>query len=155
MIGLPSLIVAVAGLLSFGILAESEPVPSFIFSSGGAHHPDGYGAWDFTLYSDGGIELNHTRADEATTWVDLSLTPNRYAELWELIRVVDPASIKPSGRPGIPDEVRLSFIVFDEGSRCELELWNGEAREFPELVELLEALAEIIEAQTGEKAVLL
>lgn len=155
MLRLANLIIAAVCLLSLSASAESEPAPSFIFSSGGAHHPDGYGAWRFVLHADGDIELTHTRSEEATNWLDLSLTTDRYAELWELIQAADPGGINPPERPGIPDEVRLSFTVIDEDSREELELWNGDAREIAELLELIEALAEIIEEQTGEKAVLL
>ncbi|MBD3400798.1 MAG: hypothetical protein GF399_10780 [Candidatus Coatesbacteria bacterium] len=135
-------------------LGPAQPA-AFWFDSGGAHHPGGHGAWSLRLYETGDLELTHTVGEEITDWDDLRLDKETNTMLWERLYELNLDELEFAERPGVPDEVMLKIAFFPPyGGGDTVELWSGDVAEVPRLVELLELLEELIEEQTGRRAVL-
>lgn len=151
------LLVVCAFLLIAPAAADLGPAPPavFAFDSGGTHHPGGHGAWSLRLYDTGDLELTHTVGEELTDWDDLRLDEETNAALWERLYELNLDELEFAERPGIPDEVMLTIAFFPPyGGGDTVEAWSGDVAEVPRLVELLELLEELIEEQTGRRAVL-
>ena len=61
----------------------------FEFSSGGAHHPQGFGEWRVRLDAAGVFSIAHNVRDEVKDYGAFTLTEGENSELWELIRAAN------------------------------------------------------------------
>ena len=126
----------------------------FEFSSGGAHHPQGFGEWRVRLDAAGVFSIAHNVRDEVKDYGAFTLTEGENSELWELIRAANIESLESSQRPGVPDEVKYTFVLRDEARAHSMEIWINDARENDEIIALVDRIATLIEAYTKLKPVL-
>jgi hypothetical protein len=124
------------------------------FSSGGAHHPEGFGEWRVRLDTAGAFSITHNVRDEMKDYGAFTLTDRENSELWELIRIADVKNIESSERPGVPDEVKYTFVLRDEIQAHSVEIWVNDARKNDKIVALVDRIATLIEAYTQQKTVL-
>jgi len=126
----------------------------FEFSGGGAHHPKGFGEWQVRLDAAGAFSITHNVRDEVKDYGAFTLTERENSEMWELIRATNVESLESSQRPGVPDEVKYTFVLRDETQVYSVEIWINDARKNDEIVALVERIATLIETCTGQKPVL-
>jgi hypothetical protein len=127
---------------------------AFEFSSGGAHHPGGFGEWRVRLDAAGAFSITHSVRDEMKDYGTFTLTDRENSELWELIQIADIRNIASSQRPGVPDEVRYTFVLRDEIQAHSVEIWVSDARKNDKIVALVDRMATLIEAYTKQQPVL-
>ena len=111
---------------------------------------EGFGAWNIKLDGDGAFSILHQLRDEQKELGTHRLTADEAEKLWSLVDAAAVDKLEASTRAGVPDEARYEFALGEH----RVELWTGDARERPELVALVGAIGELIEAYTGEKPVL-
>jgi hypothetical protein len=126
----------------------------FEFSSGGAHHPKGFGEWQVKLNAVGVFSITHSIQDEVKDYGAFTLTERENSELWELIRAADIESLESSHRPGFPDEVKYTFVLRDETQVHSVEIWINDACKNAEIVALVDGITTLIEAYSRQKPVL-
>ncbi len=133
----------------------SSPAPkSFTFSSGGAYHPQGFGAWTVTLDATGRLVITHQVRDEVTNYGPFTLTEQENSDLWTLIDQANLAHLSSSDRPGMPDEVQYTFTLQSDGQSKTVTIWAGDAQDLAPLAELITRLGAIITNYTGQTPVL-
>ena len=137
-----------------GTGAGDEAMKTFTFDSGGAYHIQNLGAWLVVLTGDGILSLSHDTRGDVTDYGDFTLTDDEAERLWDAVSALDVPGMSPDDRPGVPDEVRYTFILEDGGKTDEVLIWINDARDKPGMDEFLTLLAEIIEKYTGEKPAL-
>ena len=126
----------------------------FEFSSGGEYHPEGFGEWRLRLDAAGALSITHNVRDEVKDYGAFTVTEKENSELWELIQAANIESLGSSQRPGVPDEVKYTFVLRDETQAHSVEIWINDARENDKIVALVDRIATLIEAYTGQKPVL-
>ncbi|MFQ5399464.1 MAG: hypothetical protein ACE5E7_07685 [Anaerolineae bacterium] len=126
----------------------------FEFSSGGAYHVEGYGAWQTSLDAGGTFTAVHDVRGEVEEFGPYELTEAQNDELWALIHATGLQDLSSSERLGLPDEVQYTFSLIEKGQVHEAALWAGDAREHEALMTLIEYIAALIEEQTRQTAVL-
>ncbi|HID63278.1 MAG TPA: hypothetical protein EYP49_11145 [Anaerolineae bacterium] len=126
----------------------------FEFSSGGAYHPQGFGEWRISLDAAGVFSITHNIRGETKDYGVFTLTEKENSELWELVRAAGIEGLESSPRSGLPDEVKYTFVLRDGTQAHSVEIWVNDARENDEIVALVDRLATLIEAYTGQKPVL-
>jgi len=150
------LILACLPLVIFGCASvpASTNGRTFYFSSGGAYHFEGYGEWIITLDSNGSFTVKHNVNDEITDYGSFTLSDEENTALWNLVDAANIHGMKSSERPGLPDEAQYTFALTENGSRHEVQVWIGEAREIETFVQLVTQIGALIEAYTGQSPVL-
>jgi hypothetical protein len=145
-------------VIALGMSCTSQPRSSenlvFEFSSGGAHHPAGFGEWRVRLDGAGVFSITHNVRDEVEDYGTFTLTERENSELWELVRAADIESLESSQRPGVPDEVKYTFVLRDETQSHLVEIWVNDARKNDEIVALVDRIATLIEAYAKQEPVL-
>ncbi len=145
-------------VIAFGVRCTPQTSLSenqvFEFSGGGAYHPQGFGEWRVRLDAAGMFSITHNIRDETTDYGVFTLTERENSELWELIRAAGIEGLEPPQRPGVPDEVKYTFVLRDGTQVHSVEIWGNDARENDEIVALIDRIAALIEAHTGQKPVL-
>ncbi len=135
-------------------ITPSPPPQTFTFSSGGAYHPQGFGAWTLTLDATGRLVITHQVYDEVTTYGPFTLPEQENSDLWALIAQADLAHLPSSDRPGMPDEVRYTFVLQSAGQSRTVTLWVRDAWDLAPLAALLTRLEAIIANYTDQSPVL-
>lgn len=142
----------------FGAQCTPQPRPSenrvFEFSSGGAHHPQGFGEWRVSLDATGAFSITHNIRDEVKDYGTFTLTERENTELWELVQAANIEGLESSQRPGVPDEVKYTFALRDGTQAHSVEIWINDARENDKIIALVDHIATLIEAYTGQKPIL-
>jgi hypothetical protein len=145
-------------VIALGASCTSQPRLSesqvFEFSSGGAHHPGGFGEWRVRLDAAGIFSITHNVRGEVKDYGAFTLTERENSGLWELIQDTHIESLESSQRPGVPDEIQYTFALRDETQVHSVKIWVNDARENDEIVALVDRIATLIEARTGQKPVL-
>lgn len=145
-------------VIALGTSCTSQPSLSenrgFEFSSGGAHHPQGFGEWRVRLDAAGVFSITHKARDEIKDYGAFTLTERESSELWELVQAADIEGLESSQRPGVPDEVKYTFALGDETRAHLVEVWINDALQNDEIVALVDRIATLIEAYTGQTPVL-
>ncbi|MBN1881471.1 MAG: hypothetical protein JW885_04795 [Deltaproteobacteria bacterium] len=131
-----------------------DAAKALIFDSGGAYHIQGLGAWRALLTGDGVLSISHETAGDVVDYGDFTLTNDEAARLWDAVTALDIPSMSPEDRPGVPDEVRYTFILEDGENTHDVSVWINDARDMPGMDEFLTLLSDLIETYTGEKPVL-
>ena len=128
------------------------PAPewAFIFSSGGAYHPEGLGEWRVQVDGFGNFEVVHQVEDEVESFGPFQLEAEENQQLWELIQAADIPNRESSTRPGVPDEVQYTFTLKSATCVYQVTLWIGDAQEDEVLMALVDELAMLIEKYTGQ-----
>ena len=139
-----------SGVVSLRRQAELQ---AFEFSSGGAHHVDGYGEWTVVVDTHGALSVTHNVRGEVADYGSFSFAGQENSDLWTLIRAIGIESMESSDRLGVPEEVQYGFVLRDKGLTHSASLWADDARESEGVVALVEQLAGLIEKVTGEKPV--
>lgn len=150
------LILACLSFLIFGCTPKSDSASTreFSFSSGGAHHIEGYGEWIVTLDQDGNFAVKYNVSDVITDYGTFNLTPEENDSLWAQVKAANIDELKTSHRLGLPDEVQYTLSLTENGTRHEVQIWIGEVREIEALVKLVAQIGVLIEAYTGQQPVL-
>ena len=145
-------------VIALGTSCTSQPPLSenrgFEFSSGGAHHPQGFGEWRVRLDAAGVFSITHNVRDEVKDCGAFTLTERENSELWELVRAANIESLESSQRLGVPDEVKYIFVLRDETQAHSVGIWVNDARRNDEIVALVDRIATLIEVYTKQKPVL-
>jgi hypothetical protein len=145
-------------VITLGVHCAPQPRLSedhvFEFSSGGAHHPQGFGEWRVSLDAAGVFSITHNVRDEIEDYGAFTLTERENSESWGLVRAADIESLESSQRPGVPDEIKYTFALRDETQAHSVEIWINDARENDEIVALVDRIATLIEVYTGQKPIL-
>jgi hypothetical protein len=137
--------------------AEQSDIPAereFQFSSGGSYHIEGYCEWTIKLDSDGNLAVTHNVQDGVTDFGSFALSAEENDTLWGLVDALGINELESSKRPGMPDEVQHTLALMENGSRHEVQIWIGEAREIEALVKLVTQIGNLIETYTGQQPVL-
>jgi len=144
------------GLMFGSAAANPEPdeILYFTFSSGGAHHPEGFGEWLFTLNQGPWVEIAHHVGDDLTDYGEFELGWEEASALWRLVEAVDVVSLESSTRPGLPDEPVFTLELERGDGLYTVELWANDARETADVAALVEAIGSAIESCTGVTPVL-
>jgi hypothetical protein len=121
------------------------------FRSGGDYHPSGCGEWNARLCGDGSLIVTHSVRGETESRVAVALTKSEARDLFSLFCAVDIKRMKSSVRPGVPDEVRYTFVLKDGSGTYNRSIWINDARENPAAMDLVAYLEAIIEKHTGKK----
>ena len=107
-----------------------------------------------SLDAGGAFSIAHNVRGEVEEYGSFELTERENSDLWELIRAVGIKDLESSERPGVPDEVRYTFVLRDETQAYEVEIWINDARENEEITALVDSVAVLIEAYTQQKPVI-
>jgi hypothetical protein len=124
------------------------------FTSGGAWHPGGYGAWTVKVAGSGAMSVRHQVGETVTDKGEFRLTDEEMGRISALVAALDVAHLESSTRPGLPDEVRYDFAVKDDTGVYVRWLWIGDARESEAVMNLVDYLSALIEKYTGERPVM-
>ena len=123
----------------------------FTFDSGGAGHIEGHGAWQVEATQGGAFAVKHVVGKKLRGWEKEPLAEADEAALWKAIDGVDLASLRVEDRPGVPDEVKLTFGLAQKGQMAvSIEIWQNDLTKHEALGPLLTVLRELVKAQTGE-----
>ena len=76
------------------------------------------------------------------------------SDLWELVRAVGIKDLESSERPGVPDEVRCTFVLRDGTQEHQVEIWINDARENEKITALVDGVTVLIEAYTQQEPVM-
>ena len=79
------------------------------------------------------------------------LTRGEARNLFSFFCAVDIKRMKSSVRPGLPDEVRYSFVLKDGSGTYSKSVWINDARQDPAIVDLVAYLETLIEKYSGTK----
>jgi hypothetical protein len=140
-------------LVSLFLFAPASDV--FRFDSGGAHHFEGYGAWRVTVDREGNLAVAHQVADKLREFPAVRLAPEEAAALWKTIDAAGLVESSIPGRPGVPDEVVVTFGLAKAGAEpVAVKLWAADIAQRPPLAVLGAAMEALIAKHTGEKPVL-
>jgi len=153
MIAMPAVLL-LAACPGEGTGGEDEAMKAFTFDSGGAYHIEGLGAWRAVLTEGGVLSLSHDTRGDITDYGEFTLTIDEAARLWDAVAAMDVPGMSPEDRPGVPDEVRYTFILEDGDIVNEVLIWVNDARDMPGMDEFLTLLSDLIEKYTGEKPAL-
>ena len=119
-------------------------------STGGAHHIQGFGAWQVVVEEDGRFGVAHRVRDEVKDYPERVLSASETEELWTAIDAADLPALSSSDRPGVPDEVQHTFALEREGGPpIEVTLWANDVRGQPRLEPILIQLRGLIETTTA------
>ncbi|MCU0727833.1 MAG: hypothetical protein MUE73_18905, partial [Planctomycetes bacterium] len=141
-------------VLALGFLA-GPPADVFRFDSGGAHHFEGYGAWRVTVDREGNLAIVHQVADERREFPAVRLAAAEAEALWKTIDAAGLVESSVPGRPGVPDEVVVTFALEKVGAeKVSVKLWAADIALRPPLAILGAAMEALIAKHTGEKPVL-
>ena len=128
----------------------------FVFDSGGASHPEGFGAWRVHVNGHR-AEFAHTVRDDLTTYPAAILTEEEFASLWRLIDRADQAEPTSRGAvgakpaPGQP----LMTVSFTRGATTrQLPAAGISAGTQEGMGELLRFVTDLIHRHTGQRAVI-
>lgn len=122
----------------------------FDFDSGGASHPEGFGAWRVQV--DGHqVTITHTVRDDVTTFPVATLTDDEHAGLWRCVEAIertppDAAATRPS--PGQP---LMTFTVTRHAQTTKRSVSAVSTDVAPGVSALLHFLAELIHRRTGQR----
>ncbi len=149
-------------LLSMGILTgaascaekQKDTEEYLEFNSGGENHPSGFGAWHVRLCGDGSLVVTHLVGGETKSRDVFMLTRDEARELFGFFCAVDIKRMKSSARPGVPDEVRYSFVLKDGSGTYSRSVWINDARRDPAIVDLVAYIETLIEKYAGIKPVM-
>ena len=134
-----------------------EPGPAsdvFFFDSGGAHHIEGFGAWQVTASRAGRFRATHDVRGDETVYDEVVLEIPVRAILWATIDRAQLEDLVVPERPGVPDETKLTFrLERGTGETVEVEIWQNDARRRLSLQPLLQELEIRIEETYGVKPV--
>ena len=121
----------------------------FSFSSGGAHHFEGHGAWIVQLSANGAFSIAHDVRGVVKNYGSFSLAPEEHQRLWDLVFESGLTSINPAPRQGVPDEVMLSFALHQDQKSRSVNIWANDAAQIAELKALTDYIALLIKKHTG------
>lgn len=144
------------GLLVVGYLMvgmQSAPPVAFEFDSGGADHPEGFGAWSLHLKGDA-VVVEHRRGDRVARRVTAVLSD---AELVELDRLTEAAAFPDAAAATAertPDAPLWHFVVRRNGGKARVTHDVRPDRADPSVRRLVQHLAVLIEKYAGERPVL-
>ena len=130
---------------------NEEPVNTFFFDSGGAHHIEGYGAWRVTLDREGRLAIEHQVQNDVQKIEPVTLDAETSGALWELIASAKIRQLGPSERPGVPGEVKYTFRLANEKGGFVVQTWADDLRDQEATLALLARLNQLIEERTEEK----
>lgn len=148
-----------SALLLLGACGEpTRPKPAvdatFAFDSGGAHHIEGYGAWQVTARRTGELAVAHQVRDDVRSYPPVSLPAAEQAAFWKLVDEAGLATLDVADRPGVPDESIYTFRLEVEGREpVAVKVWQNDLAKHPALVRLRDELRALIERHHGEKPV--
>lgn len=134
--------------------AQAPVERSFEFSSGGAHHVEGYGEWTLRLSAAGAFSISHNVQGKTEDCGTFTLAKNENEEIWRLIDAAKLDRIESSQRPGVPDEAQYTFALRDGGETHLVKTWLNDARENEAIMALVDRIGVLIESYTKKKAVL-
>jgi len=135
---------------------ESGAVPAgalFGFSTGGAYHFEGFGAWSVKVAADGKVSIAHDVRGKVKDYGSFQLKEGETKALWALISRAGVGRLASSTRPGVPDEVKWSFTSRDGEKTHAVQIWENDARKAPELRILAAQLGVLVARLTGQKPV--
>ena len=123
---------------------------TFQFSSGGAHHPEGFGEWQVQLNAAETFSVTHNVAGQITAYGPFTLTPAENQKLWQRIDAAQITRLSQElQRVGVPDEVAYTFSLADYSA----VIWINDARKDTALMALVDYIKTLIKTYTGENAV--
>lgn len=150
-----ALIGLVLGVLLVTTAAAQRSVMIFTFDSGGASHPEGFGAW--RVHVDGyRVEFAHTVREDVTNYPPAILTEEELASLWRLIDLADRAADTP-GQDTVtkptPGESVMTFTL-TRGATTRLLSAAGTSAASAGIVDLLRFVSDLIHRHTGQRPVM-
>ena len=145
------------GEIEFGYDAQTDAFTwgvttyrHFKFSTGTAHHPEGMGAWEINLDTEGVFRVKQIVFDEITKYGPYTLAATENQALWQLISDVNIEELPHTfERPGIPDETAHTFTLQTVNNSFEVEMWVTDAEQNPALQTLVDQIFTHIETYTG------
>ena len=141
----------VAGCGDDGPAPVVLPGATFTFNSGGQGHIGGHGAWGVIATRAGTFAVTHfVRGEDPVTYPTVALSAEQRDPLWSAIDGANLAGIEVASRPGVPDEVRLTFgLSPDGGESVQLLIWQNDVSAHAGLGAILDQLRTLIEAHHG------
>ena len=157
-----TILLAVALVLPGSSRARAEPgcgdlsdaARTFEFSSGGASHPQGYGAWLLKVTASGAVSIAHDVRGQVTDYGTFALGEDEAGALWASIDRAGIERLESSTRPGVPGEVQYTFALADACHSHAVDIWVRDALEDESLTALVDDLSTLIETHTGQRPVL-
>ncbi|MFC1703690.1 hypothetical protein ACFL1E_02770 [Candidatus Omnitrophota bacterium] len=142
-------------VIAFCLLASSVYAQGdrFIFTSGGAYHPEGFGEWTVRLGSEGIFSITHDVRGKIKCFGTFSLTEKESQSLWELVYSINIEQLESSQRSGVPDEIQYAFMFTDEVDFYAVNIWVNDARKNKNIASLVDYIAILIEQYAKEKPV--
>ncbi len=135
---------------------RSAPTPKgavLEFSTGGAYHFEGLGAWNVNVANDGKLSIAHDIRGKVRDYGPFQLKDDEVGAVWALIARANIAQLASSARPGVPDEVQWTLSLKEDGRVQTAKIWEGDARKRPELWRLAAHLGVLVARLTKQKPV--
>lgn len=127
----------------------------FGFASGGRYHFQGFGEWVIDLDREGHCHIQHFVGKDLKWDKIYPLSSKEITNLWNMIEACKIDEIQITPRPGVPDEVSLTFSVIIDNKTIKKEIWfNDLSKFFPSLKQLVSLLKSIIEKYTKQKVII-
>ena len=125
----------------------------FEFDSGGANHPEGYGAWKVRV--DGGhAEFEHRVRGHVARYRPVTLPETEREKLWKLVNGAGLDKRPDSKQNGPPDEPRMTFIIKRGADTRTVTIQLDSRQSDDPVLRLLQNVSELIEKYTGQRPVL-
>ncbi|MHA2364853.1 MAG: hypothetical protein ACXAC7_12935 [Candidatus Hodarchaeales archaeon] len=115
----------------------------FSFSSGGAHHISGFGEWQVKI-EESSITITLNLHGEIKNYGIFELESNDLNIIKEYLDKCEFNSLKSLTRPGVPDEVIMSFKLKEDKNQFKINKWAKEVQKNQNLAELTEFLKTLI-----------
>ncbi|HUS17759.1 MAG TPA: hypothetical protein VM536_22415 [Chloroflexia bacterium] len=134
--------------MSGSIPAPLTDEPIFEYHSGAqVIHPSG--SWSLLLDTRGVMTLRHTVFGQQTDLGAFPLTEPEQALLWQHIRALDLAHLRPDDRMPLPDEYCSTFILRQGGMVHRMDVWAHVAQDYPPIQAWVAAIKPLIARYCG------
>ena len=138
---------------TFHFVIEMSEDETFLFNSGGRHHPSPHGEWDVFIDRNGQFSITQFIADDIPYSGMVTVSKEDNDLVWALIKDLALDQLKSCDRPGVPDEVQFRFDLKKADQEISVILWKNDAVKNDKIKDFLPKLKEIIEKYTGKKPV--
>ena len=121
---------------------------AFEFSSSAGDDAEGKGEWILRCRGDA-FWIARAKDGRTRDYGTFQLTAAEEAKLWHLVDEATLDRLKPSRRPGRPNEVAYLFTLIRPARPMRIvEIWQGDAEEHADVVRLVSHLAGLIHKYT-------